>query len=159
LSWSWSYGSWINNSLCNQCLSPEFESRSWRYVLDISIPGRFGFGSVSWCLTTISTITQLYRGGQFYWWEKPGIPEENHRPAAGHSQALSHIDVSIYQVHIAMNGIRTLVIGTDCSIIPHLFYSIVSAAWLRLPKFLRNIYFLSIFPVSFQLKPAYFTLY
>ena len=22
LSWSWSYGSWINNYLCNQCLSP-----------------------------------------------------------------------------------------------------------------------------------------
>jgi len=21
-SWSWSYGSWIYNSLCNQCLSP-----------------------------------------------------------------------------------------------------------------------------------------
>ena len=22
VSWSWSYGSWINNYLCNQCLSP-----------------------------------------------------------------------------------------------------------------------------------------
>jgi len=22
LSWSWSYGSWIYNYLCNQCLSP-----------------------------------------------------------------------------------------------------------------------------------------
>jgi len=22
LSWSWSYGSWINNYLCNWCLSP-----------------------------------------------------------------------------------------------------------------------------------------
>jgi len=21
-SWSWSYGSWIKNYLCNQCLSP-----------------------------------------------------------------------------------------------------------------------------------------
>jgi len=21
-SWSWSYGSWINNYLCNQCISP-----------------------------------------------------------------------------------------------------------------------------------------
>jgi len=28
-SWSWSYGSWIHNYLCNQCLSPlKFESRS-----------------------------------------------------------------------------------------------------------------------------------
>ena len=27
-SWSWSYGSWIYNYLCNQCLSPLIEPRS-----------------------------------------------------------------------------------------------------------------------------------
>jgi len=115
------------------CLMPL--STYFSYIVAVSFIGggnrRTDFsyiiiGLQLWCLMPLSTLFQLYRGGQFYWWRKPEDrfqlyhggqfywwrKPEYPEKTIDLSQVTDKLyRIMLYQVHLAMNGVRTHVSG------------------------------------------------
>ena len=68
-----------------------------------------------WCLTPLSPIFQLYRGGQFYWWRKLEYPEKT----TDLSQVTDKLYNNVESSTPRLGGIRTLNVNSDRHWLPY----------------------------------------
>jgi hypothetical protein len=67
----------------------------------------FRFGLGLWWLMPLSTISQLYRDNQYYWWRTPEYPEKTTDLLQVTENLYYIIILILYRVHLTMNVVRT----------------------------------------------------
>ena len=90
---------WRSNSSCLTAAYVNIYCICLVYMIGGDCVGWFRFGL--WCITPLSTIFQLYRGGQFDWWRKTQYPKKTTDLSLTNFK-LYHM---MYQVRWAMNGV------------------------------------------------------
>jgi hypothetical protein len=80
------------------------------HTLILTSTSVYFIGSGLWCLTPLSTIFHLFRGGQSYWWRKQGYSVKIHWLAVSHRQTLLH---NVVLSTPRLNRIRTHNVDDD----------------------------------------------